>query len=127
MASGEYIQMSGRAGRRGKDDRGLVIVMADEQLDEAVYRSMVKGKPSPIVSSFKLTYYTLLNLIKRAEGAHQNMEYVIKNSFQQFQQERSLPQVRASARAAQPTCIAIRFIGKHKRNCMRALYLNDTS
>ncbi len=38
MASGEYIQMSGRAGRRGKDDRGLCFMMVDSEMDAATCR-----------------------------------------------------------------------------------------
>ena len=54
---------------------------------------MICGKPSPMISSFKLSYYTMLNMLRRLEGSQHNMEYVIKNSFQQFQQERALPEV----------------------------------
>jgi ATP-dependent RNA helicase DOB1 len=33
--------MSGRAGRRGKDDRGLVILMMDERMDPPVAKNML--------------------------------------------------------------------------------------
>ncbi|MEW5305305.1 MAG: hypothetical protein WDW36_007855 [Sanguina aurantia] len=95
MLSGEYIQMSGRAGRRGMDDRGICIMMIDQEMDEATCKEMVQGKPSPLLSSFKLTYYTMLNMLRRVESTHQTMEFVIKNSFQQFQQDRSMPLIAA--------------------------------
>ena len=54
----------------------------------------MSGKPSPLNSSFKLSYYTLLNLLRRLETSGHDMEYVIARSFQQFQHERKIPEAR---------------------------------
>jgi len=45
ITGGEYIQMSGRAGRRGLDDRGIVIMMVDEKIEPSVAQGMVSMGP----------------------------------------------------------------------------------
>ncbi len=68
----------------------------------------VQGKPSPLVSSFKLSYYTMLNMVKRLEGGEQAMEEVIRKSFQQFTCERQMPLVRVCVCVCVYVCVCVR-------------------
>uniref|UniRef100_A0A8C6KMJ9 Exosome RNA helicase MTR4 n=1 Tax=Nothobranchius furzeri TaxID=105023 RepID=A0A8C6KMJ9_NOTFU len=90
ITSGEYIQMSGRAGRRGMDDRGIVIFMVDEKMSPAIGKQLLKGSADPLNSAFHLTYNMVLNLLRVEEI---NPEYMLEKSFYQFQHYRALPGV----------------------------------
>ena len=53
--------MSGRAGRRGLDKKGMTILMLDEKLEPEIAKDMLKGKSDDLNSSFYINYNMLLN------------------------------------------------------------------
>ncbi|KAG1665050.1 hypothetical protein FOA52_003226 [Chlamydomonas sp. UWO 241] len=61
----EYTQMAGRAGRRGLDPVGTVLVACwDDIPPEGELRAMLTGRSASLESQFRLTYSMILNLLR---------------------------------------------------------------
>lgn len=81
--------MSGRAGRRGLDATGVVIIMTNDSIPETTtLQQMILGVPGKLNSQFRLTFNLILNLL-RVETL--KVEDMIKRSFSENASQRLLP------------------------------------
>jgi hypothetical protein len=81
--------MSGRAGRRGIDTVGMVMIVAwDEIPEEPTLQKLILGKANKLESQFRLTYNMMLNLLRVEDF---RVEDMMKRSFSESQTQKYLP------------------------------------
>jgi hypothetical protein len=76
----EFIQMAGRAGRRGFDTSGHVVVLHDPAIPRGEVSKLSHGTARPMKSSLAMTPQFAMQSIQRSV----DIESVIKSSFDSF-------------------------------------------
>ncbi len=82
LTASEFLQMSGRAGRRGMDRLGHVVVNADPFRPAAEAARLAAAPADPLISRFSPTYGMVLNLLRRF--APEECERLLRLSFGEF-------------------------------------------
>ncbi|KAL2332921.1 hypothetical protein Fmac_014134 [Flemingia macrophylla] len=91
LLPGEYTQMAGRAGRRGLDKIGTVILMCRDELpEESDLNHVIVGSATRLESQFRLTYIMILHLLRVEEL---KVEDMLKRSFAEFHAQKKLPEM----------------------------------
>ncbi len=76
----ELQQMTGRAGRRGKDKVGFIVLAPSIFQNPMRIAFLLRSAPDPLTSKFRATYLSLLNLLD-AYGSFDQIREIAEKSF----------------------------------------------
>ncbi|HJA04630.1 MAG TPA: DEAD/DEAH box helicase [Candidatus Microbacterium stercoravium] len=99
ITSGEYTQLTGRAGRRGIDVEGHAVVHWTAGMDPHVVASLASRRTYPLNSSFRPTYNMAVNLID--QYGRPAARDILESSFAQFQADRAVVDIAREVRRAE--------------------------
>ena len=88
----EFHQMTGRAGRRGRDTLGVAVIAVENSSEADEGLALADAAPDPVVSAFTPSDAQVLNLLARA--SIRDAEAILKRSFAAFQRRPQIAPVR---------------------------------
>jgi superfamily II RNA helicase len=100
LSASELQQMTGRAGRRGRDNVGFVVAAPGLHQDPLRIAQLLKAPPDPLVSQFRATYTTLLNLLD-AYGTFAHVRDIAERSFAHRHTVRQITQLEKARNESQ--------------------------
>lgn len=99
LSAAEFMQMSGRAGRRGKDAVGLCLVAPSQLSDARVINEIANKQPEPLKSAYFASPSTVLNLLKFRNV--DDLQYTVQRSLAAFLDRKHARHLRDDAKVAE--------------------------
>ncbi|MGO3662270.1 DEAD/DEAH box helicase [Microbacterium gubbeenense] len=99
ITSGEYTQLTGRAGRRGIDVEGHAVVHWSDGMNPEAVASLASRRTYPLNSSFRPTYNMAVNLID--QYGRPAARDILESSFAQFQADRAVVDIAREVKRAE--------------------------
>lgn len=93
LNASELQQMTGRAGRRGKDNVGFVVLAPGQFQNPKKIAELLKAPPDPLESQFRSTYTSLLNLLDAFKSFEQVRD-IAQKSYANQRTGRQIEQLR---------------------------------
>ncbi|KAI5151133.1 antiviral helicase SKI2 [Enteropsectra breve] len=88
LTAGEFIQMSGRAGRRGMDKVGTVLIATQKMQMVEQIKKLITGIPYDLKSKFRLSF----NLILTGIRSNVVIEDLLRSSFKEHFAQKKMPE-----------------------------------
>jgi ATP-dependent RNA helicase HelY len=111
LTPGEYTQLAGRAGRRGIDDVGYVVVLWDPFVPFEQVAALASRRTYALTSSFHPTYNMAANLVQRY--APDRARQLLNLSFAQFHADRDVVTVERELERRQEQLAKARAASEH--------------
>ncbi|HKV45653.1 MAG TPA: DEAD/DEAH box helicase [bacterium] len=105
----EFHQMTGRAGRRGRDTLGVAVIAAETPAEADEGLALAAAAPDPVVSAFTPSDAQVLNLLMR--NAMREAEALLRRSFAAYARRPRIEELRRRLAALPPDPLTDRPCG----------------